>query len=232
MEEIYSYVLYSLLAYTVALLVSQDFLGEVQRIKDVSIVQSLFLLASGGVSGLLGGVVTGIARRGDWLGKTFGLLRLNTLHPYDTGWDQAFSRRRGCLLRVTFKDGTNRYGIYGKRSLASTSPDERDVFLEEAYFDAPSGEVRREMASVGFWLSASEAECIRFYDLEEFASHGSEQELEQLGKQIENNGQRGSQACIEPANAIGEERDDLEGTQALDVADTPSETDSQSNESS
>lgn len=165
-EEVYTYVLYSLLAYTVPLILfSADYAG-VSELGDISLELSAKTLVAGGISGTLGGIGTGLLRRFDGVGWVCGRLGLSTVHPFQTAWDRAFMRSKGCLVRVTFKDGTNRYGVYGSKSLVSTEASERDIYLEQAYCQAADGGLEQEIGTLGIWIPHSEVECVRFYSYE------------------------------------------------------------------
>jgi len=165
-EEIYGYVLYSLVTYSLVG-VSLQLVGWLPEDLDaVSLMEAARLLVVAMVISYLGGIATGLLRRFNLVGAIFGLIGIPTIHPIETGWDKAFSRRDGCLVRVAFKNGKDRFGIYGAKSLVSAEIENGDIYLEKTLCKGESGLVH-ENATEGIWISSSEVQCLRFYKYED-----------------------------------------------------------------
>lgn len=70
-----------------------------------------------------------------------GLLRrfmhwagFSPIHPIPTGWDWQFGRMdEPKWVLITLTDGSQIAGLFGSNSMASTAPDERDIYIEEIY---------------------------------------------------------------------------------------------------
>ncbi len=165
-EEIYGYVLYSLVAYSLVGLSLQLCGWLPENLDTISLLQSVRLLVIAMVVSYLGGIATGLVRRFNLVGVIFGVIGIPTIHPIEKGWDKAFSRRDGCLVRVTFKNGKDRFGIYGAKSLVSAEIENGDIYLEKTLCQGEGGLVH-ENATEGIWISSSEVQCLRFYKYEE-----------------------------------------------------------------
>ena len=66
----------------------------------------------------------------DWLCRK---LRLRPVHPIPTGWDWKFSRTAPSYVIVTMQDGKAIAGWFGTKSMASSDPERRDLFLEQVF---------------------------------------------------------------------------------------------------
>jgi hypothetical protein len=66
----------------------------------------------------------------DWI---FRLLGLRPINPIPTGWDWIFSRTNPCFVLVTLTDGREIAGFFGDKSMASSDPERRDIFIEKLY---------------------------------------------------------------------------------------------------
>lgn len=95
-----------------------------------------------------------------------GLIRLANIFGFrpdlddPSAWDFKFRRSGdGTFVIVTLLDGTEIFGDFGMNSYASSSPDERDIFIEEirksdwSRFDEPSG----------IWISGEDVKRIEFF---------------------------------------------------------------------
>ena len=160
-----SYLLYSFISYAVVYLM---FSSEVEALQ-VSNGLSLGLVILTGFAlmlvGAVGGVLTGWLRNHDVVGSVLRKGRIFAVHPEQSGWACAFKRKHGCLVRLTFTDGTDRFGIFGTASLASCNSTEReDLFLEYTFCEDEHGDLIPEEGSLGIWVSKDELTCVRFYD--------------------------------------------------------------------
>ena len=76
----------------------------------------------------------------DKLGSFYRLLGLRPISPIPTGWDWIFSTTEPCFVLITLKDGTEIAGYFGKRSMASSDPDHKDIYVERVYTIAEEGQ--------------------------------------------------------------------------------------------
>ena len=84
------------------------------------------------------GLIRAEIAQNDHLGCLFRWLRLRPINPIPTGWDWQFSRMEPRFVLVTLEDGTELAGYFGEKSMASSDPDRRDIYLEQA-FSVPEG---------------------------------------------------------------------------------------------
>lgn len=61
------------------------------------------------------------------------LLNLPFRSHHPTGWDHKFAQLKYCYLLISLKDGTQVAGYFGDKSLASSIPEHKDIYLEETY---------------------------------------------------------------------------------------------------
>ncbi len=61
------------------------------------------------------------------------LLRINLVHAIPTAWDWKFGDRKAQWVLVTLNDGTQFAGFFGSNSFISTSPGERDMYIQYLY---------------------------------------------------------------------------------------------------
>lgn len=89
------------------------------------------LLAIGpGILGLLLGAGT---QKG-WWRALFGKLGLSVVNSYPTGWDWVFGRLNAPVyVLVTLQDGSRVAGLFGFGSLAASTVEERDIYIDEIY---------------------------------------------------------------------------------------------------
>jgi len=103
--------------------------------------------------------------------KVMGFLRrfgIVTLHPAPTAWDYVFARDERYWARIELGDGTLVEGILDSNSLASTEPEERDVFLESVFkLDAQTGEYKQLERNAGVLVKADEIRTITFFTVED-----------------------------------------------------------------
>jgi len=69
----------------------------------------------------------------DGLGWLYRLIGLRAISPIPTGWDWVFSTADPCFVLVTLTDGTEIAGYFGRRSMASSDPERKDIYLETVY---------------------------------------------------------------------------------------------------
>ena len=82
-------------------------------------------------------VILAVARA--WIMQKEGLkwlyrfLGLRPISPIPTGWDWIFSRTEPCFVLITLTDGTEIAGYFGERSMASSEPERKDIYIEKVY---------------------------------------------------------------------------------------------------
>jgi hypothetical protein len=93
----------------------------------------------------------------------YRFLRLRSISPIPTGWDWIFSTTDPCFVLITLKEGTEIAGYFGDRSMASSDPEHRDIYIERVYKlpenGAPWVQVER---SLGMYVEGSQIAHIEF----------------------------------------------------------------------
>ncbi len=110
---------------------------------------------------LLGLVHAWIVQR-DGIGGLYRLLGLRAINPIPTGWDWIFSRTDPCFVLITLNDGTTIAGFFGLRSMASSDPEHKDIYIEKVYTvpeDGPWNEVEN---SQGMQVDGAQIAFIEF----------------------------------------------------------------------
>jgi hypothetical protein len=69
----------------------------------------------------------------DGIGWLYRLLGLRSISPIPTGWDWIFSTTEPCYVLITLTDGTEIAGYFGRRSMASSDPERKDIYIERVY---------------------------------------------------------------------------------------------------
>jgi hypothetical protein len=96
----------------------------------------------------------------DWI---FGLLGLRPINPIPTGWDWIFSRTGRCFVLITLKDGREIAGWFGSKSMASSDPERKDIFIEKLYTVPDDGSPWTEVAgNLGIQVDGSQIAFIEF----------------------------------------------------------------------
>jgi len=77
------------------------------------------------------GFLCGVARQNNWRGRPIRRLRFGTFEQshIPTAWDSVFSEITPKWAIATQKSGGLVYGYFGAKSHASSTPDERDLFI-------------------------------------------------------------------------------------------------------
>lgn len=95
-----------------------------------------------------------------WLYYRLGLRAIN---PIPTGWDWIFSTTDPCFVLVTLTDGTEIAGYFGSRSLASSDPENRDIYIERVYKVPEDGAQWAAVeGSLGMHISGAQIAYIEF----------------------------------------------------------------------
>lgn len=99
--------------------------------------------------------------RFEWLRPILNRLGVNPVHPVSTAWDWKLGDGQSHYVRILLKDGTILPGFWGPHSFASTDPNERDLYIEEAYHDPENGPW--QALTYGFYVSKDKIKIIEFY---------------------------------------------------------------------
>ena len=108
------------------------------------------------------GLLLGLNVRHGWLQKLMLKAKLNTVHAIDSAWDWRFAGCEDCWVMVVLKNDTRWRGYLGERSFMSSSPLERDIYIEKVYTleDGSDDWVARDS---GLWIAHGEIQTIEFW---------------------------------------------------------------------
>ena len=90
-----------------------------------------FALVVGGPA--LFGIVLGLCAQLGPVRWVLGCIGIDVTHPMPTAWDWKFSRRENCFVIVHLRDGRTFFGRLGEKSLISSNPKERDLYIQETF---------------------------------------------------------------------------------------------------
>lgn len=109
------------------------------------------------------GLVLGINIQRNLVRGLLGRIGLFTVHVLPTAWDWKFA---GALeeqwVLVTLKNGISFAGLFGKESFASSSSDERDLYIQWIY-DIDEDGTWSSPGRKGVLISATEVSTIEFW---------------------------------------------------------------------
>ncbi len=95
-----------------------------------------------------------------WFYHLFGL---RSISPIPTGWDWIFSTTDPCYVLITLSDGTEIAGYFGRRSMASSDPERKDIYIERVYtVPADRGPWEEVERSLGMHVDGSHIAYIEF----------------------------------------------------------------------
>lgn len=95
-----------------------------------------------------------------WL---YTLLGLRPISPIPTGWDWIFSTTDPCFVLVTLADGTEIAGYFGTRSMASSEPEHKDIYIERVYKVPTDGAPWQQVeGSLGMHIDGTKIAYIEF----------------------------------------------------------------------
>ncbi len=99
----------------------------------------------------------------DGLRWLYSLLGLRAINPIPTGWDWIFSTTEPCYVLITLTDGTEIAGYFGTRSMASSEPERKDIYIERVYEVPEDGSAWKEVTrSLGMHVDGSQIAYIEF----------------------------------------------------------------------
>lgn len=91
-------------------------------------------------------------------------LKVKPIKSIPIAWDYFFSKTDALFATVYFKDGTLVNGRFGSSSYASSSPSERDLYLECTYEVDEEGNWEIKQGSQGLLIKAEEIKAIEFFE--------------------------------------------------------------------
>lgn len=110
------------------------------------------------------GALVGFIKKNHNFKLLLGKYGLPQIYAPDTGWDSAFDRVQGCSVAVEKLDGSVIYGMYDTRSVASTDPECRDVFLDVVYSINQDDKLVIDKGSLGIWISGKQIRTIQLFN--------------------------------------------------------------------
>lgn len=112
------------------------------------------------------GLLSAANIRSQWIQNALRRYGVSVLHPIGTAWDWKFSNTKENWVTVTLKDGNVWRGVIGANSFMSSSPQERDIFIEKVYTLGDNEEwieressvliTHSEVQTIEFWRKATE----------------------------------------------------------------------------
>lgn len=80
------------------------------------------------------GLLFGAGTQKGWWRYLFGKLKLSIVSSYPSGWDWVFGRLSAPVyVLVTLEDSSRVAGLFGFDSLAASTVEERDLYIDEIY---------------------------------------------------------------------------------------------------
>ena len=94
--------------------------------------------------------------------KILEKLRIRSIHSTPTAWDYKFSQQDSNYIIVTLTDDTKIKGWFSTSSFASSDSEERDLYIEELYYDDDTHEWIQDAESNGIYISKDQIKFIEF----------------------------------------------------------------------
>lgn len=144
-----------------------------------SLLLIIFLLALPYFLGLVIGIINGK----DWIRRALRKGGINPIHPVPTGWDYIMPKTQKYVI-ITLKNGQDIYGLFSEKSMASSVPTEKDIYLEQIYSLSDEGDWETIARGEGMWVNGSEILHIEFRSTDDMAEEeddNGEQEQQQMG---------------------------------------------------
>lgn len=97
---------------------------------------------------------------GAWL---YRMVKLRPINPIPTGWDWIFGRTNPCYLLITLTDGTEIAGYFGSKSMASSDPGRKDLYIEKVYRVPVDGSAWTEAeGTLGMHIDGAQISYVEF----------------------------------------------------------------------
>ena len=79
------------------------------------------------------GIITGLISQKEVGRNILNKMGIASIHTVPTAWDYKFYNTRSSVwVQIELKDGRKIAGLYGSRSFSSSSPEERDLYIQQA----------------------------------------------------------------------------------------------------
>lgn len=99
-------------------------------------------------------------------------LNMNYVHAIPTAWDNKFiTMQQDKWVIVSLDDGTSIAGFWSIGSIASSDPQERDIYIKETYTIDEHGEWHVVPYTDGVWIKANAIRHIQFINYEMKGEH-------------------------------------------------------------
>ena len=108
------------------------------------------------------GFVLGIVAQNDSLRSFLRLLGLNLVHTIPTAWDGKFANMNELWVLVTLKNDTRFAGFCSHKSIISSDPAERDIYIQWIYDVGEDGKWKSRGEN-GVLIAAGEIQSIEFW---------------------------------------------------------------------
>ncbi len=122
------------------------------------IIVVLVLLISSVFIGLLSAYII----QNGLVDKCMKKFKIKPINSTPSSWDYFFSKGKVCFIIVTMKNGAMIAGYYGEKSFASSSMDERDIYIEKGFYIDENGKWIEDDESEGFYVNSKDIEYIEF----------------------------------------------------------------------
>ncbi|MEW9503216.1 DUF6338 family protein [Jeotgalibacillus marinus] len=125
---------------------------------------SIVIIIGPAIIGFAVGVLSNTAWFQKWIKESFQMAGVHPIHTIPTAWDYKFSKvTEPKYVMINLTGDRVIGGYYGEKSVASSTSNERDIFLEEAYeIDIKSGEWTKKNTSI--LIKSNFIEAIEFVE--------------------------------------------------------------------
>ena len=161
-EQLLSYLVVSLMYYTITLPYVMRVLAGLGNLYEQSFNWIILTLVGPAAFGLL----LGAAAQKRWAHKIVEKVGLTMVDIIPTAWDYRFSKipRPGIFVLVTLSDDKQVAGFFGPRSFASSDNEERDLYIEEEWTLKDDGTWEPRSAHIGIFVAAKEIKHVEFFE--------------------------------------------------------------------
>lgn len=88
---------------------------------------------------------------------------VNNIHPIEKPWDFFFSQGQPCYVKVTLTNGDILAGYYSTKSMASSSPTDNSIYLEQRWLVSEKGAFERPVnRTLGVLINSDQIAHIEF----------------------------------------------------------------------
>lgn len=130
-DGLFVYVTLSLVYHAIWFLVYPSIYGI--TLSSATVSQKLKLAGLVFVAPTLLGLLSAANIKNQWIQTVFRRRGVSVLHPIGTAWDWKFSTTNESWVIVRLKNGKSWAGVLGSKSFISSSPQERDILIEQVY---------------------------------------------------------------------------------------------------